>query len=52
MERKLPTTMYIRLSVSLRDYLQYMAYDGGTYVIYTNGRYASLCDFRIFRAMI
>jgi hypothetical protein len=52
MERKLPITMYIRLSVSLRDYLQYMVYDAGTYVIYTNGRYACLCDVRIFRAMI
>lgn len=52
MERKLPTTMYIRLSVSLRDCLQYMEYDDGTYVIYTNGRYASLCDVSIFRGMI
>jgi hypothetical protein len=52
MERKLPTTVYIRLPVSLRDYLQYMAYDCGTYVIYTNGRYLRLYDVRIFRAMI
>jgi hypothetical protein len=52
MERKLPTTMFIRFPVSFSDYLQYMAYDGGTYVIFTNGRYVSLCDVREFRAMI